>query len=172
MTWQDKLSCILHRKKYPFISEPMTSHAKLTFFKSLIRDACREGFKYPEIFIPLSYLNLYSWLVCPAKSVFSVVYVLVDCLTTVCFSFLLSFRALPMSSQDSTKYSPQPFPGDFVQSSWALCSYLGETPVLHGWHPKKQHLPLKTLLILNSLKLSVAFFIFFSLQNLSICIIV
>lgn len=84
MTWQDKLSCILHRKKYPFISEPMTSHTKLTFFKSLIRDACREGFKYPEIFIPLSYLNLYSWLVCPAKSVFSVVYVLVDCLTTVC----------------------------------------------------------------------------------------
>lgn len=78
-------------KKYPFISEPMTSHAKLTFFKSLIRDTCREGLKYPEIFIPLSYLNLYSWLVCPAKSVFSVVYVLVDCLATVClspFSFL------------------------------------------------------------------------------------
>lgn len=106
----------------------MNSHAKLIFFKSFTRDTCREVLKNQEIFIPLSYQNLFSLLVCPAKSVCSVICVLVR-FPGYSFSFILSFSAFPMSSQVATKYSLQPSLGDFVESSSALCSYLGETPV-------------------------------------------
>lgn len=75
------------------------------------RDTCRERLKYQEIFIPLSYLYLYSLLVCPAKSVCSVACVFVR-LPGFSFSFLPSLSALPMSSQAATKHSLHPSPGE------------------------------------------------------------